>query len=560
MQQKKEMHTPILVPVPSATKLISPLSDVTTSSDSISTPINLASSPPPSKINPWKVTPPSTPSNSGGMPSIAVAPSTLTKSLKDIMFEEEEEHEKQQLKEKVDQQQEDTNPTTIYNQQHRHHRQGKKPNLYRMKQKTSYRQSNGNHHTNNGNSHKKNQFNNHNRSPSQHQQSNYHPSNNNRLTNHSNKKKKKKQHYKSRPNRRNPRSNDYNSNYNNSPTMTNYHQQQQVQHHLQNSPAFLVPSLSEMTLSTHHQDKHPDYQYNNSNNNEGSSYTTLMSCEEYYAVTSNANIPQHESNTLGRTTKEELHRATNIISLDCEMVGVGQLGTRSALARVCIINYNNDVLLDTYVKVNEPVTDYRTFVSGVRDEDIHSDYAMEYTTCRSMVLRLLKGKVLVGHGLENDLMALCINHPKCDIRDTARYPLYMTATLVSPIESNMSVTTHNMDSSSSTSSISPFVLTPCVIESDCSSTASSNSSSSSTVPESHHHRHNHGKQQHSISATCSPRGPMMQLKPRKLKEITREWLGISIQKDGEEHSPLEDAYAALGLYKLARGQWEKSMV
>lgn len=559
MQQQKEMHTPILVPVPSATKLISPLSDVTTSSVSISTPINLASSPPPSKINPWKVTPPSTPSNSGGVTSIAVAPSTLTKSLKDIMFEEEEEHEKQQLKEKVDQQQEDTNPTTIYNQQHRHHRQGKKPNLYRMKQKTSYRQSNGNHHTNNSNSHKKNQFNNHNRSPSQ--QSNYHASNNNRLTNHSNKKKKKKQnHYKSTPNRRNTRSNNYNSNYNNSPTMTNYHQQQQLQHHFQNSPAFLVPSLSEMTLSTHHQDKNHDYQYHSINNNEVSSYTTLMSCEEYYAVTSNTNIPQHESNTLDRTTKEELQKATNIISLDCEMVGVGQLGTRSALARVCIINYNNDVLLDTYVKVNEPVTDYRTFVSGVRDEDIHSDYAMEYTTCRSMVLRLLKDKVLVGHGLENDLMALCINHPRCDIRDTARYPLYMTATLVSPIEGNMSVTTHTIDSSSSTSSISPFVLTPCVIESDCSSTASSNSSSSSTVPESHPHHHNHGKQHRSISVTCSPRGPMMQLKPRKLKEITREWLGISIQKDGEEHSPLEDAYAALGLYKLARGQWEKSMV
>jgi len=37
------------------------------------------------------------------------------------------------------------------------------------------------------------------------------------------------------------------------------------------------------------------------------------------------------------------------------------------------------------------------------------------------VSALLKGKILVGHALQNDLDVLYIQHPKYKIRDTARY-------------------------------------------------------------------------------------------------------------------------------------------
>jgi RNA exonuclease 4 len=66
------------------------------------------------------------------------------------------------------------------------------------------------------------------------------------------------------------------------------------------------------------------------------------------------------------------------LALDCEMVGVGEGGFKSALARVSIVDYNNAIVFDTYVKVSEPVTDYRTFVSGVRPEHIESDLAMDF--------------------------------------------------------------------------------------------------------------------------------------------------------------------------------------
>jgi RNA exonuclease 4 len=45
--------------------------------------------------------------------------------------------------------------------------------------------------------------------------------------------------------------------------------------------------------------------------------------------------------------------------------------------------------------------------------------------CRSRVLELLEGKILVGHALKNDLHALGITHPWYDTRDTAKYEPFM---------------------------------------------------------------------------------------------------------------------------------------
>lgn len=112
-------------------------------------------------------------------------------------------------------------------------------------------------------------------------------------------------------------------------------------------------------------------------------------------------------------------------ALDCEMVGVGPHGVDSALARVSIVNYDCEIVLDTFVKVPVPVTDYRTYVSGVRSEDIESSRAVTLEEAREAVQNILRGKILIGHGLENDLKALMMTHPWCDTRDTATYEPYM---------------------------------------------------------------------------------------------------------------------------------------
>ena len=52
------------------------------------------------------------------------------------------------------------------------------------------------------------------------------------------------------------------------------------------------------------------------------------------------------------------------------MVGVGPNGSESSLARVSLVNYHGAVILDEYVRQRERVTDYRTFVSGIRASDM----------------------------------------------------------------------------------------------------------------------------------------------------------------------------------------------
>lgn len=56
--------------------------------------------------------------------------------------------------------------------------------------------------------------------------------------------------------------------------------------------------------------------------------------------------------------------------MDCEMVGVGDDGKESILARVSIVNQYGCCIYDKFVRPTERVTDYRTKVSGVRWTDL----------------------------------------------------------------------------------------------------------------------------------------------------------------------------------------------
>jgi RNA exonuclease 4 len=164
------------------------------------------------------------------------------------------------------------------------------------------------------------------------------------------------------------------------------------------------------------------------------------------------------------------------------MVGVGPDGLDSAVARVTICNWAEEVIMDTYVQVPTKVTDYRTFVSGIEAKDLEGSHVMPLEQVRSLVKNILHGKILIGHALENDLAALNISHPWHDIRDTANYPPFM--------------------------------------------------------------KEIRDGEDRSIMA------------PRKLKELAWDHLGRDIQAQGQAHNPVEDARAALRLYKSERNEWE----
>lgn len=113
------------------------------------------------------------------------------------------------------------------------------------------------------------------------------------------------------------------------------------------------------------------------------------------------------------------NRITKFLAMDCEMVGVGYDGNDHMLARVSIVNKFGDCIYDKFVKAREEVKDYRTDISGVRKEDLLN--GEEFTIVQKEVSELLKGRILVGHSLKNDLSVLFLSHPKRNIRDTSRY-------------------------------------------------------------------------------------------------------------------------------------------
>ena len=114
--------------------------------------------------------------------------------------------------------------------------------------------------------------------------------------------------------------------------------------------------------------------------------------------------------------------AGKYIAMDCEMVGTGSPPTKSQLARVSIVSYDGHALYDAYVRPVLPVTDYRTHVSGIRPCHLGpSGSAVPLRDAQEQVVKLLKGRILVGHALKNDLHALLLTHPGYDIRDTAQW-------------------------------------------------------------------------------------------------------------------------------------------
>ena len=96
-------------------------------------------------------------------------------------------------------------------------------------------------------------------------------------------------------------------------------------------------------------------------------------------------------------TKRDLYFA-----LKCDMVGIGQ-GT-SAVARVTIVNWDSEIVLDTFVKVPVPVLDYRQ--TGITAADMKSQQAMSFQQVRHKVESVLRGKILIGHRVDADLIAL----------------------------------------------------------------------------------------------------------------------------------------------------------
>jgi DNA polymerase III epsilon subunit-like protein len=89
------------------------------------------------------------------------------------------------------------------------------------------------------------------------------------------------------------------------------------------------------------------------------------------------------------------------------------------LASVCVVNAAGNVLYASLVRPQRPVTDYRTQYSGVTAEMLADADAREFHEVRAAVKAIIAGRIVVGHSVDNDFVALGIDHPAALTRDTA---------------------------------------------------------------------------------------------------------------------------------------------
>ncbi|KAI9136481.1 ribonuclease H-like domain-containing protein [Paraphysoderma sedebokerense] len=129
---------------------------------------------------------------------------------------------------------------------------------------------------------------------------------------------------------------------------------------------------------------------------------------------------------LGHHLKDK-SRLGKYVALDCEMVGVGESGRYSALARVSIVNFHGQVLFDSYVRPQETITDYRTAVSGVTFKHIKD--APSLSEIQSKIVELVENRIVIGHALKHDLKVLLLSLPKTHIRDTSNFKPFRQFTL-----------------------------------------------------------------------------------------------------------------------------------
>ncbi|KAF8599926.1 ribonuclease H-like protein [Ceratobasidium sp. AG-I] len=204
----------------------------------------------------------------------------------------------------------------------------------------------------------------------------------------------------------------------------------------------------------------------------------------------------------GETLTDEPGR---YLALDCEMVGVGEDGKESSLARASVVDFHGRVVLDEFVQQRERVTDYRTQYSGIRPEDMVEAKPFKDIQTRIADLLAPPERILVGHALSNDLAALLLTHPASRTRDTQ---LYVGRKPTNRPAKSTGKGKQNADATNATN------VTP--------------------------------------SLWDKYRTPRV-----ALKRLTKEELGLDIQSG--EHSSITDARAAMAIYRLHKRAWDASL-
>ncbi|KAJ6575030.1 hypothetical protein B0H19DRAFT_624101 [Mycena capillaripes] len=97
------------------------------------------------------------------------------------------------------------------------------------------------------------------------------------------------------------------------------------------------------------------------------------------------------------------------------------------LARIVVINFHGEPIFDTFVRPTMEVVDYREATTGIKSWQLFSKEAVQFNVLQQHVANLIRGKIIVGHSIWNDLSVLGIPHPAVNTRDVALYQPFRNA-------------------------------------------------------------------------------------------------------------------------------------
>lgn len=105
----------------------------------------------------------------------------------------------------------------------------------------------------------------------------------------------------------------------------------------------------------------------------------------------------------------------SVVSLDCEMA---YTLNGMEVVRVTVLDENDRVVFDVLVRPDTEVTDYNTRFSGVTKEMFDTERSVLFDEAIEMLKLYVSMKtIIIGHGLENDLITLRLLH--FNVVDTA---------------------------------------------------------------------------------------------------------------------------------------------
>ncbi|KAI0932515.1 hypothetical protein AcW2_001121 [Taiwanofungus camphoratus] len=107
------------------------------------------------------------------------------------------------------------------------------------------------------------------------------------------------------------------------------------------------------------------------------------------------------------------------VAVAAQVVYYGIISRLPMVARVTMSDYRGAVILDTFVRPTQPISDYRTAETGLQPVILAS--APTFIDVQRQVAALIKDKILIGYSLWHFLSVMGLSHPAIDTRDVALF-------------------------------------------------------------------------------------------------------------------------------------------